>query len=65
MFFPKMVKADCDFPIIMKLAIAYDDIDPYEKINIAPNIIDDIIRRVAEPYMIKQNPIEKVRPIIN
>lgn len=65
MFFPKMVKADCMFPLIMKLAIAYDDIDPYEKINIAPNIIDDIIRRVAEPYMSKQNPIEKIHPIIN
>lgn len=62
--FPTMTpKSVC--PILLKLAIAYDTIDPYEKINIGPNIINDIIGIVCAPYMSKENPIEKIRPIIN
>jgi hypothetical protein len=65
MWFPKMTKEISDCPILLKLAIAYDTIDPYEEINIGPNIINDIINIVTKPYMVKYNPIEKIREIIN
>ncbi|MES2395810.1 MAG: hypothetical protein V4549_07395 [Bacteroidota bacterium] len=64
MWFPIMTKETCG-PVLLKLAIAYDDIDPYEPLNIGPNIVNDIVSMVVAPYMNKQNPIEKVREIIN
>jgi len=64
MWFPKMTN-ETNGPILLKLAIAYDTIDPYDKLNIGPNIINDIIQVVVAPYMNKQNPIEKIREIIN
>lgn len=65
MWFPKMTKVMAHCPLLLKLAIAYDAIDPYESLNIGPNIVNDIIAIVCAPYMNKQNPIEKVREIIN
>lgn len=63
-WFPKM-DANNIGPILLKLAIAYDSIDPYEQLNIGPNIVNDIVNIVVAPYMNKQNPIEKIREIIN
>ncbi len=65
MWFPKMTRENNDCPLLLKLAIAYDAIDPYEELNIGPNIINDIINIVVKPYMVKDNPIEKIREIIN
>lgn len=65
MWFPKMTKVTSCCPVLLKLAIAYDTIDPYESLNIGPNIVNDIISIVCTPYMDKQNPIEKIREIIN
>ena len=65
MWFPKMTKQNNTCPLLLKLAIAYDAIDPYEELNIGPNIINDIINIVVKPYMSKENPIEKIREIIN
>ncbi len=65
MWFPKMTKENNTCPLLLKLAIAYDAIDPYEEINIGPNIINDIINIVIKPYMTVDNPIEKIREIIN
>lgn len=62
--FPTMTE-DNTGPMLLKLAIAYDKIDPYESLNIGPNIVNDIIGIVTAPYMNKQNPIEKIREIIN
>lgn len=64
MWFPKMEAYNIG-PILLKLAIAYDTIDPYEPLNIGPNIVNDIINIVVAPYINKQNPIEKIREIIN
>jgi hypothetical protein len=64
MLFPKMTQ-DTKGPVLLKLAIAYDAIDPYEGLNIGPNIVNDIILMATAPYMNKQNPIEKIREIIN
>lgn len=64
MWFPVMTK-ETSGPVLLKLAIAYDAIDPYESLNIGPNIVNDIVAMVVAPYMNKQNPIEKVREIIN
>lgn len=63
--FPKMTNRISDCPLILKLAIAYDNIDPYEKLNIAPNLITDIINIVTAPLMPKEDPITKIREIIN
>jgi len=65
MWFPKMTRENNTCPLLLKLAIAYDAIDPYEELNIGPNIINDIINVVVKPYMVKENPIEKLRDIIN
>ncbi len=65
MWFPKMTRENNTCPLLLKLAIAYDAIDPYEELNIGPNIINDIINVVVKPYMVKDNPIEKLRDIIN
>jgi len=65
MLFPKMTKKNNTCPLLLKLAIAYDTIDPYEELNIGPNIINDIINIVVKPYMVKDNPVEKIREIIN
>ncbi len=59
-----MTKETSECPLILKLAIAYDEIDPYKELNIAPNIVNDIINVVVKPYMVKENPIEKIREII-
>ncbi len=64
LLFPTM-NAETAGPLLLKLAIAYDAIDPYEQLNIGPNIVNDIIQVVVAPYMNKQNPIEKIREIIN
>lgn len=64
MYFPKMTN-DTVCPMLLKLAIAYDALDPYEQLNIGPNMVNDIIGIVTAPYMNKQNPIEKIREIIN
>ena len=64
-YFPTMTKENSECPLILKLAIAYDEIDPYKELNIAPNIINDIINIVTKPYMSVDNPIEKIREIIN
>lgn len=64
MWFPKMTN-QTNGPVLLKLAIAYDAIDPYEQLNIGPNIINDIVAMVVAPYMKKDNPTEKVREIIN
>jgi len=65
MLFPKMTTQDFEYPLILKLAIAYDNIDPYEKLNIAPNLIVDIKNMVTAPLMQKEDPISKIREIIN
>jgi len=65
MLFPKMTTQDCSYPLILKLAIAYDNINPYEKLNIAPNLIVDIKNLVTQPLMSKEDPISKIREIIN
>ncbi len=65
MYFPKMTKPVSKFPLLLKLAIAYDKIDPYEQLNIAPNIIVDIKQIVTAPLMSKEDPINKIREIIN
>jgi len=64
MWFPKMTR-ETSGAVLLKLAIAFDTIDPYEQLNIGPNIVNDIIVIVTTPYMNKQNPIEKIREIIN
>lgn len=64
LIFPTMTKENAG-PLLLKLAIAYDAIDPYEALNIGPNIVQEIINVVVAPYMNKQNPIEKIREIIN
>lgn len=63
--FPKMTKQNNTCPLILKLAIAYDTIDPYEKLNIAPDLIVDIKNIVTAPLMAKEDPISKIREIIN
>lgn len=63
--FPKMTTQDCKYPLILKLAIAYDNINPYEKLNIAANLVVDIKKLVTEPLMAKEDPISKIREIIN
>ena len=65
MWFPKMTRQNNTCPLLLKLAIAYDAIDPYEQLNIGPNIVNDIIGIVTKPYMNKENPIEKIREITN
>jgi hypothetical protein len=65
MLFPKMTDQDCEYPLILKLAIAYDTISPYEQINIAPNLIVDIKNIVTAPLLSKEDPISKIREIIN
>lgn len=64
MWFPKMTSNSVG-PILLKLAIALDAIEPEDELNIAPNVVKEIIDMVVAPYMVKQNPIEKVREIIN
>lgn len=64
LLFPTMTN-QTNGPILLKLAIAYDGIDPYEQLNIGPNIVNDIVAMVVAPYMKKDNPTEKVREIIN
>ena len=64
MWFPKMTSLNTG-PVLLKLAIALDTVDPEEELNIAPNMVNDIITIVTQPYMVKDNPIEKVREIIN
>lgn len=65
MWFPKM-KSETSGPLLLKLAVAYDTIDPYDELNIAPNVVKDVIDVVCAPYLnTKQNPIEKIREIIN
>jgi hypothetical protein len=65
MYFPKMRKEDSECKIILKLAIALDNVDPYEELNIPSDIEDAIVKEVVSVYVQKQNPIEKVREIIN
>lgn len=65
MLFPKMNKQNNTCPLLLKLAIAYDNINPYEELNIGAGLITDIINMVVAPYMPKQEPIEKIREIIN
>lgn len=64
-WFPNITKQNCECPLLLKLAVALDDIDPEQELNIAPNVVNDIINLVVAPYMPKQNPIEKIREIIN
>jgi hypothetical protein len=64
MWFPVMTK-ETSGPLLLKLAIAYDAIDPYEQLNIGPNVVNDVIQVAVAPYMNKENPTEKVREIIN
>lgn len=64
MWFPKMTNEN-NGPLLLKLAIAYDSIDPYEGLNIGPNVVNEIINIVVAPYLPKQNPEEKIREIIN
>ena len=49
MMFPKMT-AESAKPVLLKLAIALDAIDPEEELNIAPNIVTDIISLVIQRY---------------
>ncbi len=65
MLFPKMTAQNNSCPLILKLAIAYDTINPYEMLNIAPNLIVDIKNIVVAPLMPKEDPISKIREIIN
>lgn len=64
MLFPKMTSFT-KRKVLLKLAIAYNAIDPYEQLNIGPNIVNEIIAVATAPYLPKQNPVEKVREIIN
>lgn len=64
MWFPKMT-SETACPILLKLAVAYDNIDPYEPLNIGPNVVNDVVNVVVAPYMNKQNPEQKVREIIS
>lgn len=64
MWFPKMTSANTG-PILLRLAIALDAVEAEEELNIAPNIVKDIIDMVVAPYMQKQDPITKIREIIN
>lgn len=64
MWFPKMT-TETSGPLLLKLAVAYDNIDPYDGLNIGPNIVKEVIDMVCQPYLQKQNPIEKIREIIN
>ena len=65
MYFPKMTREDKGCKIMLKLAIAYDNVDPYEQLNIPPDLEQSIVDMVVESYYNKQNPKEKVREVIN
>lgn len=64
MWLPNMKPSNVG-PILMKLAIALDDVEPTEKLNIAPNMVQDIIALVVGRYMPVQDPTTKVREVIN
>jgi len=64
-WFPKMTAKESELPLLLKLAVALDEIDAEEELNIAPNVVNDIIGVVCQPYMNKENPVEKIREIIN
>ena len=64
MWFPKMDQNSVG-PLLLKLAIALDNVEPEDELNIAPNIVSDIIAMVVAPYMNNDNPIAKIREIIN
>lgn len=64
MWFPKMAPSTVG-NILLRLAIALDNVEPEDEINIATNLVSDIIGIVVAPYMQKQDPIEKIREIIN
>lgn len=65
MYFPKMRKDDSECKIILKLAIALDNVDPYDELNIPSDMEDAIVKEVVGIYVQKANPIEKIRETIN
>lgn len=64
MWFPKMTAANKG-NILLRLAIALNAVEAEAELNIAPNIVKEIIDMVTAPYMQKQDPITKIREIIN
>jgi hypothetical protein len=64
MWFPKMT-SDNTGPILLKLAIALDAVEPEEELNIAPNIVQEIIMLVVSPYMQTENAPERTGDVIN
>lgn len=68
MYFPKMtqdiVNSD-GCKILLKLTIALDTVDVEEQLNVPPNIVNDIVVMVSQPYMQKTNPVEKIQEDLN
>ncbi len=62
MWFPKMTSQNKG-PLLIKLAIALDQIDVEEELNIAPNIITDVITLVTQPYMVKVQPDDEIKQV--
>lgn len=62
MWFPKMT-AENTGPLLLKLSIALDEVDVEEELNIAPNIITDIITLVTQPYMVKVQPDDEIKQV--
>lgn len=63
MWFPKMTSTNTG-PLLLRLAIALDEVDVEEELSIAPNIITDIISLVTQPYMVKIEPENEIKQVV-